>query len=267
VRNVLPEVVLPAPITLRQVLNHTAGLPDYGGMPEYAADLRREPRQPWTDAEFLDRTLGRGLLYPPGEGWAYSNVGYLLVRRIVEMLGGESLQAALDELVFRPAGVEGMTVATTLADMAALVPGYSHQLDDDGEPRDARLRYHPGWVAHGLVTATAADTARFLAALFDGELLRPATLREMATGESVPGSHPPFGRAGYGLGLMVDLAPDIVLVAGHAGGGPGYATAAFRFESDGGRRVTSVALVNRDAGNVGLRIAFAVARAALGSAS
>lgn len=263
-RDLLPELSLPEPITLRQLLNHTSGLPDYGSLPEYAADLRRDPRHPWSDAEYLDRTLGRGLLYPPGEGWAYSNVGYLLVRRIVGTLGGDgSLQATLDRLVFCPAGVEGMAVATALADMAELVPGYSQQLDDNGELRDVRSRYHPGWVAHGLVTATTADTARLFAALFDGELLSSTTLREMQRGVPVPGNHPPFRSAGYGLGLMVDLAPDITLVAGHAGGGPGYATAAFRFETAGGRRVTSVALANRDAGDVGLRIAFAMARAVL----
>jgi D-alanyl-D-alanine carboxypeptidase len=262
VRNRLPGVDLPVPISLRQVLNHTAGLPDYGGLASYAADLRRDPARPWPDEEFLDRSLAQGLPFAPGEGWAYSNIGYLLVRRIVAGAAGISLGEALLRLVFRPAGLRETGVATSLADGAALVPGYSTQLGD-AEPSDVRLRYHPGWVSHGVVTSTAAETARLVAALFDGGLVGPASLAEMLRGVPVPGDHPPFHRAGYGLGLMVDLDPGIALVAGHAGGGPGYATAAFRFETDEGRRVTSVALANRDGGDVALNIAFAVARAAL----
>jgi D-alanyl-D-alanine carboxypeptidase len=261
----IPDVALPARITVRQLLGHTGGLPDYGQLREYSGDLRADPAHPWNDEEFVDRTLGRGLLFAPGEGWAYSNLGYLLVRRIVATLGGDgSLPVALDRLVFAPAGVEQAAVATSLADMACLVPGFSRQLGRADDLVDVRSRYHPGWVAHGLVTATAADTATLVAALFDGGLLAPGTLAEMLRGVPVGASHPPFRTAGYGLGLMIDLDPVVALVAGHAGGGPGYSTAAFRFETAGGRRVTSIALANRDADDIGLQIAFATARIALG---
>ncbi len=265
VRELASGINLPVRITLRQLLNHTGGLPDYGGLPEYARALRADPAHPWTDEEFLDRTLRAGLVFAPGEGWAYSNIGYLIVRRIVETEGGDgSLAAGLDRLVFEPAGIGGMAVATSVADMSGLAPGYSQQLGHDSEMRDVRSRYHPGWVAHGLVTGTAVDTAGLIAALFDGGMLAPETLAAMLRPVPVGGVHPPFRAAGYGLGLMIDRDPEVALVAGHAGGGPGYSTAAFRFETAAGRRVTSVALANRDGGEVGLRIAFALARIALG---
>jgi D-alanyl-D-alanine carboxypeptidase len=263
VSRLLPDVPLTASATLRQLLNHTGGLPDYGGLQAYAAALRADPGAPWPDAEFLERTLARGPRFAPCEWWAYSNIGYLLVRRIVEARGGGSLARVLDDLIFRPLGLRNTSVAASLANTRSLTPGYSAQLDDDGELRDVRDRYHPGWVSHGVVESTAAETAAIVTALFDGRLLGPAALAEMLHGVAVGVEHPAFAVPGYGLGLMLDLAPDAGLVAGHAGGGPGYSTAAFRFETLDGRRVTSVALANRDAGEIGLRIAFAVAISAL----
>ena len=77
----------------------------------------------------------------------------------------------------------------------------------------------------------------------------------------VPGDHPLVTRPAYGLGLMIDLGSPYGQVAGHAGGGPGYSTAAFHFPDVAGRRLTSVALANRDHPDLGLAIAFALATA------
>lgn len=83
----------------------------------------------------------------------------------------------------------------------------------------------------------------------------------MLDGVVVPGRHEFFVTPAYGLGLMVDLGS---LVAGHGGGGPGCATAAFHFPDSTGHRLTSVALVNRDGDDTGLRITFASAKGYVG---
>lgn len=69
-----------------------------------------------------------------GVGWAYSNPGYMLLKRVAE-------------------GIE---------DLAALAPGTSCALSPDGVPRDVRAHYHPGWVSHGVVASTASEVVRFL---------------------------------------------------------------------------------------------------------
>jgi D-alanyl-D-alanine carboxypeptidase len=86
-------------------------------------------------------------------------------------------------------------------------------------------------------------------------------LAAMLEAVPVPGAHPPFVHPGYGLGLMVDLGSPYGRVAGHAGGGPGYSTAAFHFPDVLGQRLTSVALVNRDQPDLGTEIAFTLVRA------
>jgi D-alanyl-D-alanine carboxypeptidase len=68
--------------TIRQLLQHTAGLNTYGGQPYRAAVAAGDPV--WPLAELLVRVKAEQLIFCPGEGWAYSNVGYIFVRQLIE---------------------------------------------------------------------------------------------------------------------------------------------------------------------------------------
>ena len=255
----LPGRPLAHGVTLRHLLRHTAGIPDYAGTPAYGTDLLTDPASPWTDAEFLGRTLAREPSFPAGQGWSYSNVGYLLVRRLIEVVTHRPIADAMRDLVLAPLGLSQTRMATGLSDGRSLTPGWTTELDADHEPRDMRDRYHPGWVSHGTAISTAGETATLLDGLLSGRLLAPETLGEMLTPVPVPGPHPVIRRPGYGLGLMLDLASPWGLVSGHGGEGPGYSTAAFHFPNVRGHRVTTTALVNRSGPNLGLRVAFLLA--------
>lgn len=252
----LPAFPLEQPLTLRHILRHTAGLPDYGPMPAYAEAVRRHPGHPWTEAHFLEQTLAGGLRFAPGSGWAYSNIGYLLLKQLLEQISGLSLRRLLHEQLFRPLGLARTFVAETLADATTLTPGYTTFFDDDERLEDMHKRYHPGWVSHGVVVSTAPETATLFHALFSGQLLPPALLAQMLTPVPVPVTHPPFVRPAYGLGLMLDPQSPYGLVAGHGGGGPGYDTAALHFADVAGQEVVAVLLANRDGAGLALRLAF-----------
>jgi D-alanyl-D-alanine carboxypeptidase len=254
----LPAVPLEVPVTIRQLLNHTGGLPDYGGLPAYKVALRAAPHHPWSTQDFLDQTLPAGLHFAPGAGWAYSNIGYLLLKLLLEARTGQTMAAALERQLFAPLGLQATSVAETLEDTRAWTPGYSGFWRADGERKDIRGHYHPGWVAHGLVTSTASDMARFFDALFAGALLPPGLLAAMVEPVPVGTTHPLFRHACYGLGLMLDPHSPHGLLAGHGGGGPGYNTGALCWPAAGGRRVVAVALANGDGGEVGLAVAAAV---------
>lgn len=165
---VLPDRAPTQPITIRQLLDHTAGVPDYEVMLDCHADLRRDPTTPWTTDQFLERTLGRGLAFSPGSNWRYSNVGYLLLRLVIERLTGLSLAEALSRLVIAPLALRDTHVIASLPDLGACAPGYSEQLFDDGALGDVRSLYEPGWVSHGLLGATAPDVVRMFDALVGG---------------------------------------------------------------------------------------------------
>jgi D-alanyl-D-alanine carboxypeptidase len=254
--SLLPEVVIAPELTVRHLLNHSGGLGDYGGMAEYTRDLKRDPTRPWSEDEFLTRVLASGPRFAPGEGWAYSNIGYLLLRCILEATTRQSLQQVLTGFIFKPLDLRHARVVASLADMSRLAPGVSTYFASENDLTDVRPIYHPGWVSHGLVAATAAEVAMFLDALLVGRLVPPEFVRDMLMGVDVPEPHERFRRPTYGLGLMVDPDSRFGVVAGHGGDGPGYSAGAFHFPNVHGRRVTSVALVNSDAGGLGLDLAF-----------
>ena len=205
------------PYTLRQLLQHTAGVPDYGGLAEYHQAVERGD-EPWSRAELLRRADADRLVFPPGHGWAYSNVGYLVVRALLEEVTGEELGAALRRLVLDPLEVSGVTIATEPSDL-------------DGTAWGNAARYHPGWVYHGLAVGTPAEAALFLHRLMSGGLVSGELLAAMRTPFALggPGEGRPWRTAGYGLGLMVDVASPRGRCIGHTGGGPGSVAAAYHF--------------------------------------
>lgn len=255
----LPDLMLPDPVTIRRLLNHTGGIPDYGRLPEYQEAVRSDPEHPWSSAEFLERTLASGLAYAPGRGWGYSNIAYLILKLLLQRLHGQSLRDILHDAIFAPLNLQRTFVAENLTDASVLTPGYSTYFSSDDEPSDVTSRYHPGWVSHGVVISTAPEIAHIFEALFAGHLLDASSLAAMLEPVPVPAEHPLFSKPAYGLGLMIDSGSPYGLVAGHGGGGPGYSTGAIHLPEVNGRRVTSVALANSDRGDLGLPIAFALA--------
>ena len=203
--------------TLRQLLQHTAGMRDYTALPDYLAAVGRgDP--PWSETELLSRIDADKPAYAPGVGWTYSNVGYLLVRRSIEAAFGADLDTALRELVFAPAGVTGVRIARDPADLAG---------GAFGNPR----RYHPGWVYHGMAVGPPREAARWMHALISGRLLPPKLLAAMLERRAldVPLAGRPWKTAGYGLGVMIDIATPLGRCAGHSGEGHGSVCAVYHF--------------------------------------
>ncbi|HSM81968.1 MAG TPA: serine hydrolase domain-containing protein, partial [Nodosilinea sp.] len=215
--------------------------------------------QPWSAEQFLAVARSRGLLFEPGTGWSYSNLGYLALKLLLEQSLGQPLQAILAELFFAPLGLAQTGVVTSLAEVADLTPGYSQALGDE-DFVDMSQRYHPGWVSHGVVVSTVAELAALIDALMTGQLLDPALVEQMAEPVHSLGPHPPLHQVGCGLGLFSDTASPYGRVAGHNGGGPGYSTAAFHFSTLAGRPTTIAAATNQEGDNVGVDVVYAVAR-------
>lgn len=200
------------PVPVRQLLQHTSGLPDYGHNPAYHAAVRESPSRPWPDEEFLRRAHARGPLFAPGQGWSYSNNGYLLLRKILDRRGG--LAAFLPALGFTAA-----TVAEDLPDFSHAVPARSALIGDGIHP--VAGRYHPRWVAHRTMVTSARQLHRFWSSP-PPALTDPANLVPLGAGTGGL-----FVHAAYGLGTLADPRSPIGLIIGHGGGGPGYSTGAF----------------------------------------
>lgn len=237
-----PEIDIASTITVRQLLNHTSGLPDYGSLVTYQQAVEAELREPWSFDEFLKQTCERGLAFEPGTGGRYSNIGYMLLTRIIERATRKSLGHVLKAEVLTPLQLSATLLVSTPDDLKALVPGYNKAKGKD-EMRDVREWYHPGWVAHGVIASTADEVNRFLEALFEGQLLDPQHLSEMLHMVPIPDS-PPTVHAGYGLGIACETNAVFGTHYGHEGSGPGYRVIASHAPKLGGTTIT--VFCNRD---------------------
>ncbi len=250
------DIPLVASVTLRQVLNHSGGIPDYGRFKSYHTAVQTTPGEPWTLDHILDTTLAAGLDFPPGQEFRYSNTGYTLLKHLLALATGRSFAQVLTDEVFTPSGLTSARVIQTPADLMALTPGYTELFNPSAGLLDMRPVYHPDWVATGLVAATVEDVARFLNGLFGGALLDPPHLAMLCDLLPVPqfgGDRYPFG---YGLGLMGKRASPYGPFYGHEGGGPGYGAAAYHAPDAHGHALTVAVLVNRDPSEQAGRLAF-----------
>ncbi len=231
-RLTLDAPTAPHPFTLRHLLQHRAGLPDYGDLPDYHAEVA-SAGQPWPVDEMFRRAGADRLRYTPGQGWKYSNIGYTLLRQWVERVTLLPLGQALTALVFDPLGVSGVRFAQTRDDLAScwgVDPGY-----------------HPGFVYPGMLIGPAVSAASLLERFLSGHLLRPETLAQMRHAHPVGGPVPgrPWSSAGYGLGLMIGQGQPDGLYTGHTGGGPGSTCAVYQLRP--GRVAAAFVLGNHPA--------------------
>ncbi|MBN8246578.1 MAG: beta-lactamase family protein [Verrucomicrobia bacterium] len=191
-------------ITVHQLLTHTCG-----GWSNESNDPMFEERG--MDHEQLIRwTLKtHPLQNPPGEKYAYSNFGYCLLGRVIEMVSGERYPESVRQEVLRPARIQDMRIGTHQT-----APGEVHYYGQDGENPEgfpvARMDAHGGWIA------TALDMATFMACLFSpqdnegaGPILTRDSLKRMTTGSTA--------NPGYACGLAVNREGN----AWHSGSLPG----------------------------------------------
>jgi D-alanyl-D-alanine carboxypeptidase len=243
-----PDLPLHRSTTVLHLLRHRSGIPDYGPVQEYHDAVCTNPYSPWTTAQFLEMTLHRGLRFDPGNGWSYSNTGYMLLRLILESVCASSFREVVRKFLTIPLGLSDTFIAESMEDWAACVPGFGREVHPHGELMDVRSRYHPGWVAPGVAVSTVEDTTQFFDALFAGNILEESNLKAMLTLTPVPGVHPPAVTPSYGMGIMAD--PDSPLGAsyGHLGGGPGYALSCLIIPNSSVGRLTVAVFCNTSDG-------------------
>lgn len=209
----LDDEVAEGPFTLRQLLRHEAGLADYGELADYHSAVAGHAT-PWPAEEMLQRLDATRLRYAPGDGWRYSNVGYLYVTRLIERVTDLALGEALAHCVLRPLDAEQVQLARTRADWG---PG-------------APASYDPAWVYHGLLVGPLDQAALLLDRLLGSDFLPPQLLEQMQTPRLLGGALAgrPWIAPGYGLGLMLGPEAGGLYLRGHTGGGPGSVVAVYR---------------------------------------
>ena len=193
-------------ITIRQVLSHTSGLCEHAGDPRYAEAILADPQHRWTAAEQIQACVDWcDPVGAPGELYAYSDTGYILLGGIIERLTGTNLGVAVRNLLAYEVLDLEVTWWEYLEEQPAAAGPRAHQYYGEYDTTDWHASFDL-YGGGGIVT-DAPELALFLRKLLRGEVLQlEATLAAM-TGDGTPP---------YRLGLMcVELAGH--LAWGHQG--------------------------------------------------
>ncbi len=223
---------LPYPgITLRHLLTHTSGLPDYQAVMDEHWDKTRVAGN--EDIIAYLRQYHPERLFAPGDRYEYSNTGYVLLGSIAEAASGKDFVLLSGERIFQPLGLT-MTGIRTLEEKATVenfALGYVY-LNEPG--RYVRADSFPSsnyivWLGNrkgpGRVSSTARDLLKWDRALYGTSLVSRETLAEAFT---------PFrlnqdSLSRYGFGWMLHQHPTLGRKIWHTGSNPGYSTRIVRF--------------------------------------
>jgi D-alanyl-D-alanine carboxypeptidase len=224
-------------VTVRQMLNHTSGLPDYTKSEGFFEQFKTDPRGYVSPQTVINWVRADPLGFAPGSEYEYSNTDNIVIGLIAEVVTGEPYGSALERIVFGPAKLRQTSFPTKVALPKPFIHGY---LVEPGEkPQDVSTFLNPsGAWASGAIVSTPRDLNAFIRAdlglrFFDRAQQREQ-MRFVAGGESSP---PGPGRNSAGLGLF-RYKSKCGAVYGHTGNLPGYVQWAAA-TADGKRAVTT----------------------------
>lgn len=222
-------------ITIRNLLSHTSGLPDYQ---LYEEQIDKNPYKVFTNKDLLPslKIWTKQLSFKPGEKWEYSNTNFCLLALLVEKVSGITFQQYVQRYIFAPAKMSSTYFSRNPAKAdksnRAINYEYPFLFSDRLQNVDSLKKYRwrtynaSGFVGQGNVIATASDMLRFDNALYSGKLLKRSTLNEAFTpaklsdGENTNATIG-IGKASYGLGWFIFADTSSGKIVWHTGGQPG----------------------------------------------
>ena len=222
-------------VTLRQLLNHTSGLPDYSEDPEFLELLLADPRRTFDPRRLLDFVADEPLRFRPGSRYQYSNSDNIAVALMAEAVTHRPYEELLSRLVYRPLGLNDTSLPLGYEMPEPYMHGYAVEPPAPPEDVSEALSASGVWASGGIVS-TPRDMTRFIRGYAAGELTSRPVLREQRRwieGASEPAG-PGRNRAGLGI-FRYDTRCGVVL--GHTGNFPGY-TQLIAATPDGRRSVT-----------------------------
>ena len=237
-----PELVVYEDVTVRQLLNHTSGIPDYFDDDDWFIKIwEEENRVPGNDeiVRFLCETEAKPY-FAPGEGLEYSNTGYNLLALLVERLSGIPYEEFLQKNIFEPAGMNSTRCCHIRRDgvpfenyaRASVLENDKYVADIDSE-EDGEVVAFDGLNGDDYVYTNIFDMFRWDRALREGKVLTLEEQQLMYTpGKLNNGEDAVYDEdegLGYGYGWAVGHDEKLGLIVSHSGGMPGVITWFERF--------------------------------------
>ncbi|TFZ44526.1 class A beta-lactamase-related serine hydrolase [Stenotrophomonas maltophilia] len=191
-------------VTVRQLLSHTSGLGDFFGddFEQYSASLK-------TLDDYVQRFAKDAPQFTPGSQDSYSNYGFIVLGRIIEVVSGQSYYAYVEDHILHPSGMSGTGFEPETVSVPQRAVAYTKK---DGQwARETKSLPWRGMSAGGGYS-TVGDMVKFAEALRGGKLVSPALLQQATTAQNHKGW--------YGFGFVVQ-GEGREQQYGHEGGAPG----------------------------------------------
>ena len=217
VQKYLPSFPYPK-ITVRNLMNHTSGLPEYFDIADHTMTL----------IDTLDNNKALSmlaekkppLLFQPGEKFEYTNTNYTTLASIIQKVSGMNCEKFFNEKIVQPLGLKNTYIynITMPSYPASRVFGFHYE---NGKPVSDDLQYVDGIIGDGNIYTTAEDLYKWDQALYTEKLVKKATFQEAIT----PGKLNDGSLTNYGFGWFVDSSGNV----SHSGGWVAFGTYIHRY--------------------------------------
>ncbi|WP_455189354.1 serine hydrolase domain-containing protein [Actinomyces naeslundii] len=188
-------------ITVRQLLQHTSGLPEYTDTTPGSGDIFQVKDHYIPPRDLLDTALGKPAQFEPGAQWKYTNTNYLVLGMLVERVSQRPVGEQIDERIVKKLGLSHTYFPAPGDRSIKGTHPQGYHLSAEGKLEDI-TEMDPvwGWAA-GAMVSTPSELNTFFQAVFDGRLLTQSSIDEMKNGAVDASSYLGPGTV-YGLGLI-----------------------------------------------------------------
>jgi len=223
-------------ITLRHLVRHTSGLPNVTSLEEF----KTQKFLPTSQDDLINMFADLPLEFEPGSDWNYSNSGYILLSRVIEIVSDQSYADFVRTRIFDPLGMKETAIDVSATIVPKRASGYS---PSDKGTINAEYVYMGIPTGAGALYSTTGDLLRWQRALFGGKVLSEASLAEYLS--AAP--HKAFGGREYAHGVMIDKGDEGTFYS-HGGGIEGF-NSWLGYDPD--KKLTVVVLANLNGGAAG----------------
>lgn len=234
--------------TIRQLLNHTSGIPSYTSA---GVRWRNRMRDDLAHDSLLAIIAGDTLDFAAGSQWRYNNTGYYLLGMLIERVTGRSYAEDIRERFAEPLGLTSTLYCGLQPIIKRRAQGYQVGTDKKLVNADLLSMHQP--FSAGALCSTVGELVAWQRALAAGRVVKPASYTAMITAEGAAVARR------YGFGLATDTLAGRTSVE-HGGGINGFNSMLMYFPSD----TLSIAVLGNTNGPWVDRVANNIARAAFG---
>lgn len=223
-------------ITIRHMLTHTSGLPDYFWLMIEKWDHKRIAY----NKDVIELLAKEKLppVFTPGTRWEYSNTAFVILAAIIEKISGQSFKDYMGENIFQPLGMKHTRIYNTRRSLKDTIPNYAYGFNyndslkkymlPDNDTTTQFVIYMDGIQGDGIVNSTTSDLLKWDRAVKNHTLLKEETQNEMLKGQSIVDTVRSYQ---YGYGVFLEKN-DFGNMISHSGGWPGYVTSLSRSVDD-----------------------------------